>query len=380
MQNSFKVNRPLLNVHRLEIRQFVRFWKLPIYSDQSNEKTNYLRNKIRKQLMPTLRIFFNPQIDTVLLNFVEIQKNEQLYFRNVLKLLLTPQKCHSLFVFSFNLSNPYCSLTEFAYHDSFDDSFLSDLSFLAWYSSTVDGKNFTFDKQKASSASLFIKSKQKKRFIAKPTVYYLILSCYLFTKEYTKEIFDFNESTYKSGFKELKAASLAVKNKTFHRSFGSFGSKACIAWIYTKELKFIQTLDNQENDLNTSKKNCAKLIIQYKDYLDCFSRNQIIYWLIINNNLIKKLNSYPNIFQKQVLKTILKTFDQVENAINTITRSTHYLSGLFSDQKFKKIYQNKQLNEQKLTQLLILKFTKKLFVSREKRFLLIMLQDLINKY
>ena len=76
MQSNFKVNRPLLNVHRFEIRQFVRFWKLPIYSDPSNQKTNYLRNKVRKQLIPTLRIFFNPQLDTVLLNFVEIQKNE----------------------------------------------------------------------------------------------------------------------------------------------------------------------------------------------------------------------------------------------------------------------------------------------------------------
>ena len=317
MQNSFKVNRPLLNVHRFEIRQFVRFWKLPIYSDQSNQKTNYLRNKIRKQLMPTLRILFNPQIDTVLLNFVEIQKNEQLYFRNVLKLLLIPQKCHSLFVFSFNLSNPYCSVTEY---DCFDNSFLSDLFFLAWYFNTIDQKNFQFSKEKASSASLFTESKQ---------------------------------------------------------------GRGCITWIYTKEHGFIQTLNNQKSDLNRNKKDCAKLIIQYKNCLDYFSRNQILYWLIINNNFIKRLNSYPNIFQKQVLKTILKTFNQVENAINSITKSTHYLSGLnrrFTDQKFERVYQNKQLNEQKLTQLLILKFTKNLFVSREKKFLLITLQNLINKY
>ena len=99
MQSNFKVNRPLLNVHRFEIRQFVRFWKLPIYSDPSNQKTNYLRNKVRKQLIPTLRIFFNPQLDTVLLNFVEVQKNEQLYFQSVLKSLLKPQECHPSFVF-----------------------------------------------------------------------------------------------------------------------------------------------------------------------------------------------------------------------------------------------------------------------------------------
>ena len=209
MQNSFKVNRPLLHVHRFEIRQFVRFWKLPIYSDQSNQKTNYLRNKIRKQLMPTLRIFFNPQIDTVLLNFVEIQKNEQLYFRNVLKLLLTPQKRHSLFVFSFNLSNPYYSATEFAYYNSFNGSFLSDLSFLAWYFNTIDQKNFRFSKEKTNTTSLFTQSKQEQGSIANPTVCYLIFSCYLSTFECTRKIFDFNENnygSYGSAFKKLRAS------------------------------------------------------------------------------------------------------------------------------------------------------------------------------
>ena len=149
MQNNFKVNRPLLNVHRIEIRQFVRFWKLPIYSDQSNQKTNYLRNKIRKQLMPTLRIFFNPQIDTVLLNFIEIQKNEQLYFQNVLKLLLTPQKCHPLFAFLFYLSDPCC--TELPYHGSEDDLLVSSL-FLESSAEKKklqlrDGRNLRFNKE-----------------------------------------------------------------------------------------------------------------------------------------------------------------------------------------------------------------------------------------
>ena len=94
---SSKVSRPLLKMHRFEIRQFICFWKLPIYSDQSNKKTNFSRNKIRKQLMPTLRIFFNPQIDTVLLNFAEIKKCEQSYFQNILNFLLKPQESYPAF-------------------------------------------------------------------------------------------------------------------------------------------------------------------------------------------------------------------------------------------------------------------------------------------
>ena len=210
-KNNFKVNRPLLNMHRFEIRQFVRFWKLPIYSDQSNQKTNFLRNRIRKQLMPTLRIFFNPQIDAVLLNFVEIKKNEEWYFQNVLNRLLKPSQCDPLFTFTLN------------------------------------------------------KSRRQTRFVVECT-----------------------------------------------------------------------------NNLNY------------------FSRNKIIYWLIVNNNLAKKINSYPNVFQKQILKTIFKTFNQVENA------SLH----LRSSQRY----------ERNLTQLLILKFIKKLFTLREKRTLLVVLKKLINKY
>ena len=95
MKYGSKVIRPLLKTHRFEIRQFILFWKLPIYSDQSNQKTYFLRNKIRKQLMPILRIYFNPKIDNVLLNFIDIKKCEQLYFQNLLKYLINSQTCQS---------------------------------------------------------------------------------------------------------------------------------------------------------------------------------------------------------------------------------------------------------------------------------------------
>ena len=113
---SSKVSRPLLKMHRFEIRQFIRFWKLPVYSDQSNKKTNFSRNKVRKQLMPVLRIFFNPQIDTVLLNFAEIRKCEQLYFQNILNFLLKPQESYPAFFlekkfYNFRLPNYFLVFT-----------------------------------------------------------------------------------------------------------------------------------------------------------------------------------------------------------------------------------------------------------------------------
>ena len=105
MNKTFQTNRPLLNVQRFEIRQFILFWKLPIYPDQSNEQTNLLRNKIRKQLMPTLRILFNPQIDRALTNFTEITKDEQLYFVAILSSLLETKKNYPSFVFFADLCN-----------------------------------------------------------------------------------------------------------------------------------------------------------------------------------------------------------------------------------------------------------------------------------
>ena len=222
MQNNFKINRPLLNVHRFEIRQFVRFWKLPIYSDQSNQKTNFLRNKIRKQLMPTLRIFFNPQIDAVLLNFIEIKKNEQLYFQSVLNLLLKPQQPDPLFIFSFS-------------------------------------DKLAVGKQIFDEASLY------EPYLALT----ITTSCFTSTTLSQPQVIDTRQS------QQLPSVQVKVETKRIRK----------------------------------------QPQIQCKDYLCYFSRNQIIHWLIINNNLTKRLNSYPIVFQKQVLKTLFKTFNGIENIL-----------------------------------------------------------------
>lgn len=75
--------RPILNLHRFDLQKLANFWKLPIYPDKSNKKTDYYRNRIRKQLLPTLKFFFNPKIDLILLQFSEILAMEQLYLEVV---------------------------------------------------------------------------------------------------------------------------------------------------------------------------------------------------------------------------------------------------------------------------------------------------------
>ena len=71
--------RPLLFLSRFDLKQLCVFWKLPLYPDNTNENVKYSRNRIRKQLLPLLRYFFNPQIDKLFLQFAEIANAESVY-------------------------------------------------------------------------------------------------------------------------------------------------------------------------------------------------------------------------------------------------------------------------------------------------------------
>jgi hypothetical protein len=79
LSNACLLVRPILNLHRFDLKKLLIFWKLPVYPDISNKQTHYHRNRIRKQLLPMLRFFFNPQIDIIMLQFAEILMTEQKY-------------------------------------------------------------------------------------------------------------------------------------------------------------------------------------------------------------------------------------------------------------------------------------------------------------
>ena len=68
--------RPLLSVSRFEIRKFCSFWQLPVYPDATNQKVKFLRNRVRKQVLPAVKIFFNSQIENVFLQFADIVEAE----------------------------------------------------------------------------------------------------------------------------------------------------------------------------------------------------------------------------------------------------------------------------------------------------------------
>ena len=78
-KSEYFLVRPLLSLTRFDLKKVCNSWKIPLLPDQSNQKLKYQRNRIRKQILPTLRFFFNPQIDTTLFQFIEIINSEQEY-------------------------------------------------------------------------------------------------------------------------------------------------------------------------------------------------------------------------------------------------------------------------------------------------------------
>ncbi len=76
------VVRPLLCATREEIEDYCRRAGLTWRTDPSNLSTNYLRNKIRHQLLPLLKKEFNPCVEQALLRLGDIIEEEDGFLQN----------------------------------------------------------------------------------------------------------------------------------------------------------------------------------------------------------------------------------------------------------------------------------------------------------
>jgi tRNA(Ile)-lysidine synthase len=63
-----KVVRPLIDLSRREVLDYLKRGKTPFCTDETNEQEIYLRNKIRRKLLPFLEKNFNPNIREVLVD------------------------------------------------------------------------------------------------------------------------------------------------------------------------------------------------------------------------------------------------------------------------------------------------------------------------
>nr|YP_009105966.1 hypothetical chloroplast RF62 [Gloeotilopsis sterilis]AIT94814.1 hypothetical chloroplast RF62 [Gloeotilopsis sterilis] len=84
---KYKIVRPFLYLNRFDTKVLSCSLKLPIYNDKSNENINFFRNRIRKQIFPVFRFFFNPQIDNLFFQFLDLIELEQIYFNFLIKRL-----------------------------------------------------------------------------------------------------------------------------------------------------------------------------------------------------------------------------------------------------------------------------------------------------
>jgi len=73
--------RPLLDVSREEIESYCMENELSPRRDHTNDENNYLRNRIRNELLPSLRQSYNPGLDATLYKTIQLMKNDKEFWQ-----------------------------------------------------------------------------------------------------------------------------------------------------------------------------------------------------------------------------------------------------------------------------------------------------------
>lgn len=76
--------RPLLEIDRNEIEQWLREHGSAWREDETNRDRTYARNRLRHEILPLLRDGFNPQLDAALSNLATLAQDEETYWKSQL--------------------------------------------------------------------------------------------------------------------------------------------------------------------------------------------------------------------------------------------------------------------------------------------------------
>ena len=71
-KRRYEAIRPLLNLSRESVTTLCKDLRLPIYPDISNKAVQYSRNRLREQILPDIKLFFNPQIEDALFKLADL--------------------------------------------------------------------------------------------------------------------------------------------------------------------------------------------------------------------------------------------------------------------------------------------------------------------
>jgi tRNA(Ile)-lysidine synthase len=80
--------RPLLEVHRLELRDYLRGLKQEWREDESNADLSFTRNRVRSRVLPMLRAEVNPSAELALAHHTEVARCEEEYWSEQIKRVL----------------------------------------------------------------------------------------------------------------------------------------------------------------------------------------------------------------------------------------------------------------------------------------------------
>jgi tRNA(Ile)-lysidine synthase len=80
--------RPLIKISRFETKNSSIVNKFPIFLDETNKIEKYTRNRLRKQIIPSLKFFFNKKLDQTFFRYTEILLEENLYFEKTITKLI----------------------------------------------------------------------------------------------------------------------------------------------------------------------------------------------------------------------------------------------------------------------------------------------------
>ena len=84
-RKKHKMIRPLLDFKRESITMICKDLQIPVYPDKSNRSVRYSRNRIRKQIIPSIKYFINPQVENSLFKVAQLLQKEQSFVYSLLK-------------------------------------------------------------------------------------------------------------------------------------------------------------------------------------------------------------------------------------------------------------------------------------------------------
>ena len=84
-RKKLKIIRPLLDFKRESITMVCKDLQIPVYPDKSNRSVQYSRNRIRKQIIPSIKHFINPQVESSLFKVAQLLQKEQFFVYSLLR-------------------------------------------------------------------------------------------------------------------------------------------------------------------------------------------------------------------------------------------------------------------------------------------------------